>query len=137
MFLNNNKKRNWSIVIYGIGIDIVKIDRIRKAIERQSKHFLHKVFTDLEIDFCYKRSNPYPSLAARFAAKEALLKSVGKGILNSLMDIEVRNHDSGKPYIYLSGKMKQFFFENKIHTIHLSLSHDKDYAVAMVVIEKD
>lgn len=124
-------------MIYGIGVDIVKIDRIRKAIERQSKKFLHRVFTKHEIDFCYKRKNPYPSLAARFAAKEALLKSVGKGILNPLLDIEIRNLDSGKPYIYLYGKMKQFFSEKQIHTINLSLSHEKDYAVAMIVVEKD
>lgn len=123
-------------MIYGIGVDIVKIDRMRKAIERQSNSFLRRVFTQHEIDFCYKRRNPYPSFAARFAAKEALLKSIGKGILNPLLDIEIRNHDSGKPYINLSGSMKQFFSEKKIHTVNLSLSHEKEYAFAMVVIER-
>jgi len=124
-------------VIYGIGVDIVKIERIRKVIERQSQKFLARVFTKHEIDFCYKRSDPYQSFAARFAAKEALLKSVGKGILNPLLDIEIRNIDTGKPYIHLYGKLERFFSENKLHTIHLSLSHEKEYALALVVVEKD
>ncbi|HLC16157.1 MAG TPA: holo-ACP synthase [Thermodesulfovibrionia bacterium] len=124
-------------MIYGIGVDIVKIERIRKAVERQSQKFLARVFTENEIDFCYKRSDPYQAFAARFAAKEALLKSVGKGILNPLLDIDIRNLDTGKPYIHLSGKLERFFMENKLHPIHLSLSHEKEYAVALVVVEKN
>jgi holo-[acyl-carrier protein] synthase len=123
-------------VIHDIGIDIVKIERIRNAVEKWGQRFTGRVFSHNEIQFCLTRHDPFPCLAARFAAKEALLKSVEEGIFNDLREIIVLNYDSGKPYIKVQGKLENLLNQKGIGRIHLSLSHEKEYAVAMVVAEK-
>ena len=123
-------------MIYGIGIDIVKIERIKPVVEKWGWRFLEKVFTDREISYCYKRNFPYPSLAVRFAAKEALIKAIGSDVTVSFTDVEVLNAATGKPFLELGGKIKDFLTANGIKTAHLSLSHEHDYGVACVVLEK-
>lgn len=122
-------------MIYGIGIDIVRIERMRTVVERWGQRFLKRVFTKNEISYCYEKKEPYLSLSVRFAAKEALVKAVGSGAPVSLTDIEVMNMDSGKPLIKVNGKLKEFFNVNSIKNAHLSLSHEHDYGVACVVLE--
>jgi holo-[acyl-carrier protein] synthase len=122
-------------MIYGIGIDIVKIERMKNVVKKWDKRFLKKVFTKSEIDYCYGKKEPYLSLAVRFAAKEALVKAAGSGAPVSLTDIEVMNMDSGKPLIKVSGKLEEFFRMKSIRKTHLSLSHEHDYGVACVVLE--
>lgn len=122
-------------MIYGIGIDIVKIDRMRTVVNKWGKRFLKRAFTKNEIAYCFEKREPYLSLAVRFAAKEALVKAVGAVTPVTLTDIEVMNMDSGKPIISVRGKLEAFFNEKSIRKAHLSLSHEHDYGVACVVLE--
>jgi holo-[acyl-carrier protein] synthase len=122
-------------MIYGIGVDIVKIDRMRKTVERWGKKFLERVFTSNEITYCYEKREPYLSLSVRFAAKEALIKAIGSEIPVSLTDIEVMNYGSGRPFIKVKGRLESFFEEKSIRSAHLSLSHEHEYGVACVVLE--
>jgi holo-[acyl-carrier-protein] synthase len=123
-------------MIYGVGIDIVKIERMKGVVEKWGQRFLNKVFTKEEISYCYDKKDPYLSLAARFAAKEALVKAIGSADPVSLTDIEVVNIDTGKPFIKINGKLKDFFKEKSIKRAHLSLSHEHEYGVACVVLEQ-
>jgi holo-[acyl-carrier protein] synthase len=123
-------------MIYGIGIDIVKIDRIREVVEKWGDKFLKRVFTENEIVYCYKKKSPYLSLAVRFAAKEALIKAIGSEMPVSLTDIEVINTGTGKPVLLIGDKLQDFFTVKQIQTAHLSLSHEHDYGVACVILEQ-
>ncbi|MEE9524732.1 MAG: holo-ACP synthase [Thermodesulfovibrionales bacterium] len=123
-------------MIYGIGVDIVKIGRIKDSVDRWGKGFLQKVYTDSEIEYCYNKKVPFLSLAVRFAAKEALIKAIASEISVSLKDIEVVTSDKGRPYLKLYGKVRDFFDEKKIKGVHLSLSHEREFGVASVVLEK-
>jgi holo-[acyl-carrier protein] synthase len=122
-------------MIYGVGIDLVKIDRVREVVERWGRKFLGRVFTEGEISYCYEKKDPYLSLAVRFAAKEALIKALGPDSPVSMKDIEVVNYESGKPSLKVSGRLASLFKERKIFNAHLSLSHEKEYGVACVVVE--
>jgi len=123
-------------MIYGVGIDLVKIERMKDVVEKWDRKFLERVFTDTEISYCYEKKNPFLSLAVRFAAKEALIKATGSEAPVSLTDIEVINSAKGKPLIRVKGGMKKFFKKKKIKQAALSLSHEKDYGIACVVLEK-
>ena len=123
-------------MIYGIGIDLIKVARMQEAVERWGNKFLERVFTEEEIAHCYRARNPYLSFAVRFAAKEALIKAIGTTAGASFKDIEVLNDELGKPYITVTGKIKVFFDIKDIRKAHLSLSHEKEYGVASVVLEK-
>lgn len=122
-------------MIYGIGIDIVNTQRIREAAERWGDKFLERVFTRDEIGYAYNKKDPFLSLSVRFAAKEAFIKALSHDQNIPLLDIEVRNQDNGRPMLELHGKTKEFLKQKEIRSIHLSLSHEKDYGVASVVIE--
>jgi len=114
-----------------IGVDIIEIDRISKVIERWGETFLARVFTPSELNL-YRRKDS--SLAARFAAKEAVLKSLGacdRGI--SWQDIEVLAETNGKPAVFLHGKAQAAARDLAIVDLAVSLSHSEDYAVAFVV----
>ncbi len=123
-------------MIYGIGIDIVKIQRMKDAVEKWGKKFLEKIFTKDETAYCYKRNEPYHSLAVRFAAKEALIKAIGSEITVHLTDIEIFNNKNGKPSIRVKNRLEEFFREEGIKDCHLSLSHEREFGVAFVVLEK-
>jgi holo-[acyl-carrier protein] synthase len=115
-----------------IGVDIIEINRIEKVVKRWGKTFLERVFTPAEL----KLYGNTASLAARFAAKEAVLKAIGacdKGI--SWQDIEILAEDSGKPLVNLTGKANFEADAAAIYQINISLSHSKDYAVAFVIGE--
>jgi holo-[acyl-carrier protein] synthase len=123
-------------MIYGIGIDIVKIERMKTAAERWGRKFLGRVFTESEIAYCYGKGEPYLSLSVRFAAKEALIKAIGSEIPVSLRDIEVMNSPRGRPVLKVGGKLSTFFEEKAIRRTHLSLSHEREFGVACVVVEQ-
>jgi len=108
---------------------------MKDAVERWGGHFLQRVFTDAEISYCYERKNPFPSLSARFAAKEALIKAVDTRIF-SFTDMEILNDAHGKPIVRTSGKLAGFFLEHSLRVPYVSLSHEREYAVAFVVIER-
>lgn len=122
-------------MIYGIGIDIVKIERMKTAVCRWEKKFLDRVFTENEILYAYKKKNPYLALSVRFAAKEALIKAAGSSIPISLKEIEILSHEGGRPFVNVSGRLKTFFEKNTITCTHVSLSHEQEYGVACVVLE--
>jgi holo-[acyl-carrier protein] synthase len=123
-------------MIYGIGIDIVRIERMKQVIEKWGRKFLERVFTENEISYCYSKKEPHLSLAVRFAAKEALIKAVGSASPVSLKEIEVMNTESGKPILRVAGILERFLKENFIKQVHLSLSHEHEYGVACVVLEQ-
>lgn len=117
-------------MINGVGIDVIEIDRIRKAVLKYGDYFLKRIFTERELAYCKSRNFfKFPELAVRFAAKEAYAKAVGTGMTPPLgwKKIEVVNDKKGKPNLYINGK-----FSSKVS---LSLSHSKDIAAAFVAIE--
>jgi len=123
--------------IYGIGTDIVNVNRIKNAIRKNKNAFKNRIYTNFEIKTCEKRTNKAECFAKRFAAKEALFKAVGIGKKLQFNDVEVRNNSSGAPKFVIKGvslKNLKKIFKNKKFKIHLSLSDDKPWAVASVVI---
>ena len=123
-------------MIYGIGIDIVKIERMREVVQKWEERFLQRVFTLDEIVYCHHKTDPFPSLSARFAAKEAVIKASGSHASIPLIDIEVVNDDRGNPTIQPRGALRAFFREHALSQVHLSLSHEKEYGIAFVVLER-
>ena len=123
-------------MVKGIGTDIVRIERIRASVVKFKEKFQSKIFTFEEWKYCWNKKNPYPSLAARFAAKEAVLKALGTGKGKiSWLDIEVKLDTNGKPNINLSGSAAETARSQYISCFNLSLSHCSEYAVAFVVAE--
>ena len=115
-------------MIIGIGTDIIEIERIKKAVAK--KHFKDSVFTEHEQIYCESRgSHSAASYAARFAAKEAFFKAMGTGIFTRLTDVEIVKDERGAPQINLRGRLK---VDGKIS---VSLSHSKDFATAICIIE--
>jgi holo-[acyl-carrier-protein] synthase len=123
-------------MIYGIGIDIVKVERMRTAVARWEKKFLERIFTEKEIVYAYNKKDPFPSLSVRFAAKEALIKAALTYVPLSLREIEILNQEDGRPFIHASGRLAVFFEENAVRCSHVSLSHEQEYGVACVVLEQ-
>jgi holo-[acyl-carrier protein] synthase len=122
--------------IYGVGTDIVSVDRIKKSIK--NKNFLERLFSKEETSKCSKLNNSNNCYAKRFAAKEAFSKALGTGISNGINfnEIIVMNEKNGKPFIKLSGKTLKIIKKKfkKKPSISLSLSDEKKYAVAFVTI---
>ena len=123
--------------IFGIGTDIVSIKRIKLSLKK--KKFIKRIYNEQEVLKCKKAINQHNCYAKRFAAKEAFSKALGTGISNGINfnEITVLNNRSGKPYINLKGETKKIIkkiFKQKKTKISLSLSDEKDYAVAFVTI---
>ena len=123
--------------IFGIGTDIVSVDRIK--ISLKNKNFLNRIFNEKEILKCKKINNSINCYAKRFAAKEAFSKALGTGISNGINfnEIVILNKKSGKPYISIIGQTKKILdkkLKRKKSKISLSLSDEKKYAVAFVTI---
>ena len=125
-------------MIVGTGIDIVEIGRIKHSIIKYSDRFKNKVFTQKEIDYCHSQADPAKHFAARISVKEAVLKCFGTGMTGGILwkDVEVENKKSGQPTLNLYGKGKELFNQLKIKHIHISITHDKSYAVAHAIAEK-
>ena len=121
-------------MICGVGTDIVEISRIREAAEKWGDSFLKRVFNSEELTYCYSKNDPAMHLAARFAAKEACIKAVSAFMTGHLAmrDIGVSNEESGKPLITIN---KSGVIPNDIK-LHLSISHERNYAVASVIAEQ-
>ncbi|MBN2090064.1 holo-ACP synthase [candidate division KSB1 bacterium] len=123
-------------MIFGIGIDIVEIDRFQASVDRFGARFYQKVFTATELEYCLKKVNWIESLAVRWAAKEAFSKAIGTGWRKPFhwKAIEILNDPAGKPFISLNGELVNLL-KNKM--IQLSLSHSRNNAIAFVVIEEN
>jgi holo-[acyl-carrier protein] synthase len=119
-----------------IGIDLIEVDRIQTIIARYGDRFLSRVFTESELAYC--RGQPH-QLAARFAAKEAVSKTLGVGIQHregvGWREIQVIADERGKPSVRLSGRAAQRAAEIGIRQFAISLSHTREHAIAMVVAE--
>jgi len=111
-------------MIHGVGVDIVEIERLKQAIQRWDEAFLNRVFTETEIKYSMQKRFPFQHLAARFAAKEAIIKAFGDTFI-ALKDIEISNDKFGKPRCAI---------HNKKNKIHLSIAHTDKYAIATAVI---
>jgi len=124
-------------VIIGIGVDLEEVSRIRDAISRHGQRFLDRVFTEGEIAYVQDKANPYERYAARFAAKEAVMKALGCGWAQGVRwrDIEVINEENGRPTLRLSGVAEEIARQKNCRTPHVSLSHTKNNAIAQVVLE--
>lgn len=118
--------------VQGIGNDIVEISRMRQSIERHGLHFLNRLFTQQEQDYCYKFQDPVPHFAGRFAAKEAIAKALGTGFGAHLAwhDVEVLNDTLGKPTVHLSSAIQKEFHNPRLL---VSISHGTDYATAVAI----
>jgi len=125
-------------MIYGIGTDLVEINRIEKIIKRWGDRFTGKVFSQNEINYCENKAYPAIHYAARFAAKESFLKSlgIGLGMGVSLKDIEVINNPQGSPQLHMNEKIQGILDERGITAIHISMTHTREHAQAVVVLEK-
>ena len=123
--------------IYGIGTDIVNVNRIKNAIKKNNQAFKKRIYTNFEIRTCERRKNKIECFAKRFAAKEAFFKAVGIGNKLQFNEIEVKNNSLGAPKLLLKGlslRNLKKILKNKKFKIHLSLSDDKPWAVASVII---
>ncbi|MBI5181987.1 MAG: holo-ACP synthase [Nitrospirae bacterium] len=123
-------------MIFGIGIDLVKIERIKRAVEKWHDHFVGRVFTKKEQEYSFRQSNPYQHLSVRLAAKEAILKAIGTGWSGGIKwtDIEIINNEKGSPVAVVSGRVKDLIELQGVKEILISLSHDTEYAIAQAVL---
>lgn len=123
-------------MIYGIGTDIIEVGRVGGLVD-QGDSFKEGIFTRGEIEYCESKRHKHQHYAARFAAKEAFLKALGTGWAQgiSFIQVDVFNDEYGKPEIRLTGKAEEYIKEKGINNIYVSITHLKDYAVAMVVLE--
>ncbi len=122
-------------MIQSIGIDIVDIDRMTRVINRWGDKFLKKILTPVEYDYCKNKSGQSASVAARFAVKEALYKALPAAVQPGVgwLDIEVMNDTFGRPHINVFNSLNRLMDD---YVIHVSISHSKQSAVALIVLEK-
>lgn len=122
-------------MIYGVGTDIIKIDRIKKTMSRYPK-FIDRLFSDEELVYYENKQWNPENIAGGFSAKEAILKAIGTGLHKfKWKEIEVIRDERGKPFVRLNGKAKEYADDNYIGLIHISISHCKEYAAATAVAE--
>jgi holo-[acyl-carrier protein] synthase len=122
-------------MIIGLGTDIVEITRIGQMIERHGELFLQRVYTEAEIRYCQQRKEAMQHYAGRWAAKEAVMKTLGTGFMRGVgwQDIEVANRRSGQPKIVLSGGAKELAAQRGIDEILITISHCRAYATATAI----
>lgn len=125
--------------IVGIGLDLVNIARVEAIARRWQDRFLQRVYTEDERRASFDRPWPYASLAGRFAAKEAMLKALGTGWSDgvSWQDIQVLNEVGGRPVATVRGRTGMLAQQAGVTRIHVSLSHDGDYAMAEVILTNE
>ena len=127
----------WSddLEVYGVGTDIIEVERIAAAIKKNGA-FQKRVYTQSEVEYCENKvESKYPSYAARFAAKEAVAKSLSEGVGKnvSLKEIELSNTDRGAPYIILHGGTLEYSRKMGIKEIKISVSSTENFAVAYAI----
>lgn len=124
-------------MIYGIGVDLVKISRIKEALDRWEGRFYDRVYTEAEKALCLSKTNPTRFWAMRFAAKEAFSKAIGFGMRQGIRwrDIEVTHNRYGRPELVLHGRALEACREAGVQRNFLSLTDENEYAVAVVVLE--
>ncbi|PNH92373.1 holo-ACP synthase [Vibrio diazotrophicus] len=124
-------------MIVGLGTDIAEIERIEKALNRSGEAFAQRILTESELEVFTNLKQKGRYLAKRFAAKEAASKALGTGIAHgvSFQDFEISNDENGKPVLTLSGKAQQIAQASSVRSVHLTISDERHYAVATVILE--
>lgn len=124
-------------MIFGVGIDHIEVARVEEKLTATTG-LKERLFTPNEIAYCESQHHGYKNFAARFAAKEAFFKALGTGWRHGMAytDIEIVRDELGKPACHVTGKVKERIDEIGITGIHVSLTHVKDLAGAMVLLEK-
>jgi holo-[acyl-carrier protein] synthase len=122
-------------MISGIGIDIAEVGRIRDSFARFGARFQRRVFTDSEIAFCETLGDKFPSYAGRFAAKEAVSKALGTGLRGPVgwKDIQINDNERSRPTVSVFGWAARLLGSRRIH---LSISHTRELATAVAIIEE-
>jgi holo-[acyl-carrier protein] synthase len=121
--------------VKGIGIDLVDIERFRRSLER-TPSMRTRLFTAIELDYVAPKADPIPSLAARFAAREAVMKALGVGLgAFGFHDVWVERAESGAPSLVVTGKAADLAAAAGVSTWHLSLTHSDHVAAAYVIAE--
>ena len=126
-------------MIIGVGIDIVKNERIEEAIKRWGDRFLNRVFTEVEKEYASRHKSSTPHFSARLAVKEAAFKALGTGWQAGIgwKEVEVVNNPQGKPLLKVKGRVKKLLEEKGVKAIHTSISHEKEYSIAQVILTDD
>ena len=124
-------------MIVGVGIDIVRVDRIERAMSRWGGRFLARVFTPGERRYCDEHTESAVRYAARFAVKEAVFKALGRGRgdCGGFTSVEVEREKSDRPFVVLSGRAREYAAGMGVVNVHVSLTHDAGVAAAVAVIE--
>ena len=123
--------------VLGIGVDLVECARIQHSLDRFGDRFLHRVFTDGEIEYSMSMKFPARHLAARFAAKEAVSKAFGTGIGKAMgwRNIDIRKKPSGEPFLVLTGGAEELATQRGVKNALITLSHTDHHAMAVIVLE--
>jgi holo-[acyl-carrier protein] synthase len=123
--------------VVGLGTDLSEIKRFRRFVKLEKTALLERLFTKSELNYALEKKDPAPHLAARFAAKESCLKALGTGWRYGINwhDIEIVQDQLGRPSLQFAGRVLQIANEKQVQMVHLSYSHEGDYAVAIVVLE--
>ena len=126
-------------MIVGLGMDLVRIDRVWAVLERKGQRALARFFTAAEAERCRGSKHPPESFAARFAAKEAFFKALGTGwgIGGAWTEVEVVSAASGEPSLRLSGRAAQLAAGRGATRVHVTLTHSDEIAAAVVILERD
>lgn len=121
-------------MIFGVGIDIIEIERIKSSIEKFDQIFLNKIFTKTELEYCESKKNKYQHFAARFAAKEAISKALATGWSKGFRwkDVDIYNEKSGMPNVKLHGNLKDFLGKDK--SLKITISHSQHYVTCFAII---
>lgn len=120
--------------VLGVGVDVVEIERIRVLVERYGDRFVQRVFTEAERNYCESRRDAAACYAARFAAKESVLKAMGTGLAGCRWtDVEVVRNAAGRPAAALHGGASILAGQRQVSRVLISLSHDRAHAMAFAV----
>lgn len=121
-------------MVFGVGIDIIEIERIKKSVDKFEELFLNKLFTENELKYCLSKKNKYQHLAARFAAKEAIAKALATGWSKGFRwkDIEIINELNGMPKVTLYGALQKFLGTDK--SLKITMSHSENYVACFAIL---
>lgn len=122
-------------MIVGVGLDLCEVGRVRRLLEKDRERFVRRVYREAEIAYCDARRRPELHYAARFAAKEAFLKALGRGWRLGWTQLEVVRGASGKPDLRLTGKAAEAAERRGVARVHLTLTHTAEMAAAVIVLE--
>jgi holo-[acyl-carrier protein] synthase len=131
----NNNKQPDKIEVIGLGTDIIEVERIKAVIDKRGNKFLNRIYTQNEIDYCQQKKRSVESYAARFSAKEAFVKAIESDYTIPYKEIEILKKESHKPKVSLSGNAQLAAEEKNVTEILVSLSHQKSYATANIILK--